>query len=59
MTVQIEYSIERNEEEHEALKDKDTMMEERDLEEYKNHDMTKPQRAVDTPWEMNTILGMK
>ena len=49
MTVQIEYSIEQNEEEHEALKDKDTMMEERDLEEYKNHDMTKPQRAVNTP----------
>ena len=42
MTIQLEDSLQQNDKEPEAAKDKDTMMEERASEEYKNHDMTKP-----------------
>ena len=54
-----EDSLQQNDKEPEAAKDKDTVMEERASEEYKNHDMTKPQRGIDPTRVMKTILGMK
>ena len=59
MIVQLVDSLQQNEEESEAPKDKDTVIEERSSEEYKNHDMTKPQRGIDPTRVMKTILGMK
>ena len=55
-TVQLEDSLQQNEE-LEAPRDKDTMTKERASKEYKNHDMTKPQKATHPPQEMKTILG--
>ena len=48
-----------HEEEAKAPRVRDTVTKETYSEEYKNHDMIKPQRVVDPPREMKTILGTK
>ena len=48
------HSDEVHEEELEAPKFKDIVMEERSLEEHDDHDMTKPQILVDPPKDVNT-----